>query len=123
MDDVLQQVRGKSIAASVFREENSLSTWSYRTTYTSWVDRPRKRVMRPAPLEEIEEFAARVRLKTMYSCCATSSTARRGPVAEALRARLVLRDGHTYAEAARAHPGQTSRAPSPAGSLMNGSSS
>lgn len=104
MDDVLQEVYLKAHRRlSAFRGDSSLSTWLYRITYTSCVDRLRRgRVMRPAPLEEIEESLPGVPAEDdalllrdeLHRALAVLSPERCAAVL------LVLRDGHTYAEAA-----------------------
>jgi RNA polymerase sigma-70 factor (ECF subfamily) len=104
MDDVLQEVYLKAHRRLTdFRGDSSLSTWLYRITYTSCVDRLRRgRVMRPAPLEEIEESLPRVTAEDdavalrdeLHRALAVLSPERCAAVL------LVLRDGHSYSEAA-----------------------
>ena len=79
MDDVLQEVYLKAHRRLTgFRGDSSLSTWLYRITYTTCVDRlSRGRRTRPAPVEEIEESLPRVTAEDdARACCATSSAGR-----------------------------------------------
>jgi RNA polymerase sigma-70 factor, ECF subfamily len=104
MDDVLQEVYLKAHRRLTgFRGDSSLSTWLYRITYTTCVDKLRRgRWTRPAPVEEIEgslprvdaEDDAVVRRDELRRALAVLSPERCAAVL------LVLRDGHTYAEAA-----------------------
>jgi RNA polymerase sigma-70 factor, ECF subfamily len=104
MDDVLQEVYLKAHRRLTdFRGDSSLSTWLYRITYTSCVDRLRQgRVVRPTPLEEIEESLPSLTAEDdalmlrdeLHRALAVLSPERCAAVL------LVLRDGHTYAEAA-----------------------
>jgi RNA polymerase sigma-70 factor (ECF subfamily) len=104
MDDVLQEVYLKAHRRlSGFRGDSSLSTWLYRITYTTCVDRLRRgQRTRPAPAEEIEgslpqpvaEDDALLLRDELHQALAALSPERCAAVL------LVLRDGHSYAEAA-----------------------
>lgn len=104
MDDVLQEVYLKAHdCLTTFRGESALSTWLYRITYTTCVDRLRHQGrMRPAPLEQIEDALPR-------PAAVDDALALRDQLHRALRSLtpercaavlLVLRDGHTYSETA-----------------------
>jgi RNA polymerase sigma-70 factor, ECF subfamily len=104
MDDVLQEVYLKAHRRlSSFRGDASLSTWLYRITYTTCLDRLRRqRLVRPAPPEEIEsalppattESDSLLLRDQLHRALGTLSPERCAAVL------LVLRDGHSYAEAA-----------------------
>ena len=104
MDDVLQEVYLKAHRRLAgFRGDSSLSTWLYRITYTTCVDRLRRgQWTRPAPVEEIEgslpqpvaEDDALLLRDELHRALAALSPERCAAVL------LVLRDGHSYAEAA-----------------------
>ena len=104
MDDVLQEVYLKAYRhLSTFRGDSSLATWLHRITYTTCIDRLRReKRTEPATAERLENalpgapgaddaFALRDEL---HRALATLMPERRAAVL------LVLRDGHTYAEAA-----------------------
>ena len=103
MDDVLQEVYLKAHRRlASFRGDSSLATWLHRITYTTCMDRLRRqRWVRPAPPEEIEdalvpntgESDALALRDQLHRALAVLSPERCAAVL------LVLRDGHTYAEA------------------------
>jgi RNA polymerase sigma-70 factor (ECF subfamily) len=104
MDDVLQEVYLKAHRRLTgFRGDSSLSTWLYRITYTTCVDRLRRgQRTRPAPAEEIERSLPR-------ATAVDDAVALRDELRRALAVLspescaailLVLRDGHSYSEAA-----------------------
>jgi RNA polymerase sigma-70 factor (ECF subfamily) len=103
MDDVLQDVYLKAHRRlATFRHDSSLATWLYRITYTTCLDRLRRQKWtRPAPTEELEERLPpaapdhdAVLLRDQLHCAlATLSPERCAAVL------LVLREGHSYAEA------------------------
>lgn len=104
MDDVLQEVYLKAHGClTTFRGESALSTWLYRITYTTCIDRLRAQSrLRTAPLEQIEDAAPR-------PAAVDDALALRDQLHRALRSLapercaavlLVLRDGHSYSEAA-----------------------
>jgi len=103
MDDVLQEVYLKAHSRlGSFRGDASLATWLYRITYTTCLDRLRRqRWVRPAPPEELEDALPQVTTEH-------DSMLLRDQLHRALRGLspercaavlLVLRDGHSYAEA------------------------
>jgi RNA polymerase sigma-70 factor, ECF subfamily len=103
MDDVLQDVYLKAHRRlTTFRHDSSLATWLYRITYTTCLDRLRRQKwVRPAPAEELEDalpLAASehdaVLLRDQLHCALAALSAER--CAAVL---LVLREGHSYAEA------------------------
>jgi RNA polymerase sigma-70 factor (ECF subfamily) len=104
MDDVLQDVYLKAHRRlSSFRGDASLATWLYRITYTTCLDRLRRsQFVHPAPPEAIE-------LALPPASPDSDSLVLRDQLHRALRSLspercaavlLVLRDGHSYAEAA-----------------------
>jgi RNA polymerase sigma-70 factor, ECF subfamily len=104
MDDVLQEVYLKAhTRLDAFRGDAAISTWLYRITYTTCLDRLRRqRWVRPAPPEEIEDVLEPTAAESesldlrdaLRRALATLSPERCAAVL------LVLRDGHSYAEAA-----------------------
>ena len=104
MDDVLQEVYLKAHRRLAgFRGDAALSTWLYRITYTTCVDRLRRQArVRPAPPDQLEDrlprpaavdeaFALRDQLHRALSSLSPERCA---------AVLLVLRDGHSYSEAA-----------------------
>jgi RNA polymerase sigma-70 factor, ECF subfamily len=103
MDDVLQEVYLKAHGhLAAFRRDSSLGTWLYRITYRTCIDRLRRqRWVRPAPAEELEEALPPAEAEhdgvllrdQLHRALATLPPERCAAVL------LVLRDGHSYAEA------------------------